>query len=684
MELYESVEVLKGVGKKKAEALKKLNISTLEDMMLFFPRDYEDRRNKVKIAELRVEEPALIKARVVRAVNDRYKYGKKQLLKLLVSDDTGTVEVVFFNAKYLVTTFKLGEEYIFFGKPSLNFGKVQMIHPEFSKDDGTSEGILPIYPLTKGISQGEMRNWQRMIRPLYHCAEEILDKNIIEKNRLCSLEYALKNVHFPDEKKKLLEAKYRLIFDELLILQTGLFAVRQNIKNGEDGIAFDKVVDVEPYIESLPYPLTRAQRRCVEEIEEDLISSKMMNRLVQGDVGSGKTAIAEIAMYKAVKCGYQATLMAPTEILARQHYEGIKKSFELHGINVGFLSGNMKSVEKREVIEAIKLGKLDVVIGTHAIIQPEVSFNNLGLVITDEQHRFGVGQRIKLKEKGKNPNILVMTATPIPRTLAVILYGDLDVSIIDELPPGRQTIKTKSLTAKDRNKCYDFVERQLENGRQAYVVTPLIEDSELLDVKSAEQVALELKERFGGRRGKSYEVELIHGAMKQAEKDRIMVDFHRGKIDVLVATVVIEVGINVPNASVIVVENAERFGLAQLHQLRGRVGRGIHKSYCFLILEGRSEIAMRRGEIMEASSDGFFIAEEDLKLRGPGEIFGTRQHGLPDLNVADLAKHIDILNHAKNEAKRILAEDAMLEEYKNQGLKRRIIKLFGENMTLDL
>ncbi len=679
MELLDKVTELKGVGPKKSEALEKLNIHTIEDLILFFPRDYENRKNKVNISDLDIDKPAVIKGKVDLIVSDRYKYGRKQLLRLLVSDDTGSIEVVFFNAKYLVSSFKKGNEYIFYGKPQLNFGKLQMVHPEFGRIDDAAEGILPIYPLTKGITQKEMRQWQKTAGDVYGTVEDYLPEDILERNRLCSLSYALENIHFPTEKQKLLEAKYRLVFDELLTLQTGLFAARQNINGEENGIAFSKEADISPYIEALPYPLTGAQARCVNEIEADLESGKVMNRLVQGDVGSGKTAVAEIAMYKAVKSGYQAALMAPTEILARQHYEGIGRSFENHGIEVGFLSGSMKAAEKRETLERLKNGDIQVIVGTHAIIQPDVEFKDLGLVITDEQHRFGVGQRVRLKEKGQNPNILVMTATPIPRTLAVILYGDLDVSIIDELPPGRQKILTRTIGQETRNKCYDFVKQQLEAGRQAYVVTPLIEDSDVMDARSADNVAQELASRF-----KNHKTALLHGAMKQSEKDEIMNAFYNGEIDVLVATVVIEVGINVPNASVIVVENAERFGLAQLHQLRGRVGRGVHRSYCFLIMDGNSEVAKRRGEIMDSSSDGFYIAEEDLKLRGPGEIFGTRQHGLPDLNIADLARHLDVLEHAKREARTILEADPSLRNPENQGIRRRVTRLFGESLTLDL
>ena len=679
MDLRESVTSLKGVGPKKAEALKKLGISTMEDLVFFLPRSYEDRRNRVDISDAAEDQNSVVTGEVKLVVNDRYRGGRKQMLRLLVEDGTGSMEVVFFNAKYLQHSFRTGRKYTFFGKVTRNFGKMQMIHPEFSDADGMEDGILPVYPLTKGISQREMRTWQKLLKRAYSMAEDILSSEAVERNRLCSLSYALENVHFPQEKQKLLEAKYRLIFDELLILQTGLFMARQNVTDGRNGIAFSPEADTGRYIESLPYPLTGAQQRCVEEIERDLESSTAMNRLVQGDVGCGKTAVAEIAMYKAVKSGYQAVLMAPTEILAAQHFDGISRAFEAHGIRTAFLTGSLKAAQKREVLEQIATGEAQVIIGTHAVIQPDVDFSRLGLVITDEQHRFGVRQRVKLREKGENPNVLVMTATPIPRTLSVILYGDLDVSIIDELPPGRQQTVTRCLKSEKRGECYDFVEQQLKQGRQAYVVTPLIEESETLDAKSAEQVAAELKKRFRG-----YSVELIHGAMSQDEKDRIMESFSRGETDVLVATVVIEVGINVPNATVIVIENSERFGLAQLHQLRGRVGRGSHRSYCFLILDGGSEIAEKRGQIMETSSDGFFIAEEDLKLRGPGEIFGTRQHGLPDLAITDLSKHMKILEQAKEEAKAMLADDPALDAPEHSALRRRITKLFGEDLTLDL
>ncbi|MDO4393713.1 MAG: ATP-dependent DNA helicase RecG [Bacillota bacterium] len=676
MKPSDSVTSLKGVGPKKAEALARLKIFTLEDLMMLFPRSYEDRSVVVNIADLAIDQKCLIKGRVTRKYANRY--GRKQRLVLKVADATGGIEVVFFNAVYVSQSIREGDEYLFYGKVTENRGRLQMIHPETEKDDGR-RGLVPVYPLTKGITQNEMRKLQTMISGLYSQIEEMLPEDMLETNRLCPMKYALENIHFPTCKQMLQEARYRFIYDELLVLQTGLFAVRCNMKNKEKGIGLNRNIRVDEYVESLGYQLTGAQQRCIDEIISDMESSQVMNRLVQGDVGSGKTVVAEVAMYKTAMCGYQAVMMAPTEILAKQHYEGFVESFGKHSIKVGLLTGSMGAAERRRTIEGVTDGEIQILVGTHAVIQEDVVFENLGLVVTDEQHRFGVNQRIALKEKGNNPNVLVMTATPIPRTLAVILYGDLDVSVIDELPPGRQQIDTKCMDERERIAVYDFAEEQIRNGGQVYVVAPLIEESEVVDARSAEEIYEELRERFD-----NYNVTLLHGGMKQVEKDRIMNEFADGDIDVLVATVVIEVGINVPNANVMIIENAERFGLAQLHQLRGRVGRGSRKSYCRLIMCGNSEIARRRGHIMEESTDGFFIAEEDLKLRGPGEIFGTRQHGLPDLNISDLARHIRILNHAKECAADILKEDPEIETLKYSVLRRRITKFFGEDCMLNL
>lgn len=679
MELDDKITTLKGVGPKKAEAFARLGIETVEDLIFAFPRIYEDRKNIVPIAKLKEEETALFIGEVdVIRPGGYYRGRGSKVLRMLITDDTGSIEVVFFNASYLAKTIHRGDRLAFYGKPVYNRDRLQVVHPQFEKADTAETGIIPVYPLTSGITQREMRRLQKLVRPLYSQVEDILSEETVHRNNLCGIEYAIRNVHFPEDRQNYLEAKYRLVFDEFMILETGLMASKINEQAYEKGSRFLDDSSEKEFIESLPYPLTGAQQRCVTEIMADLTSDRPMNRLIQGDVGSGKTAVAQVAIFKAVRSGFQAVMMAPTEILARQHYEGISREFDAFGIKTGFLSGNMRAAEKRQVLEELSDGSIQVLIGTHAVIQPDVVFCNLGLVITDEQHRFGVSQRIKLKDKGDRANVLVMTATPIPRTLAVVLYGDMDVSVIDEMPPGRMPVVTKCLTGFDaREKCYDFVERQIREGHQIYVVTPLIDESEAMDARSAAQVYEELAARFA-------RTEMIHGSMKQAEKDDIMARFSAGEIDVLVATVVIEVGINVPNATVMVIENAERFGLAQLHQLRGRVGRGRWQSYCFLITEGQSELALKRGEIMEASSDGFYIAEEDLKLRGPGEIFGTRQHGLPDMRLADMAKHMNVLNDARDEAKAILEDDPKLRKPQNQPLKRRVVKLMGKDMSLNL
>lgn len=688
MQLQDSITALRGVGPKKAQALSRLHIETIEDLIRLLPREYQDRRTVTPIADLAAGQTATVIAQVEKISQNYYRSGRKQMLRILVSDESGPLSILFFNAHFLKKAFRIGEVYAFYGTVSQLKSGLAMAHPQFTPAEEREQGILPVYPLTQGISQKDMRAWQRLVSPLYDQMEEYLPEDIIQRNRLMDPGSAIANIHFPDSRQRYLEAKYRMIFDEMFLLQTGLMAVRAR-GAADPGIAFDTAADEEEYIRSLPFPLTDAQRRVVSEVMEDLVSDRMMNRLVQGDVGSGKTAVAEIAMYKAVMSGYQAVLMAPTEILASQHYEGIRTAFAQFGIRTGFLSGHRKAAEKRETLEQLAAGEIQVLVGTHAVIQPEVEFHRLGLVITDEQHRFGVDQRIRLRRKGRsddpNPNVLVMTATPIPRTLAVVLYGDLDISIIDEMPPGRTPIATRCTGEEHREDCYRFAQKQMEAGRQVYVVTPLIEESESLDVRSAEEVAEELTQRFDGRHGcGSFRVALLHGAMKQEEKDRIMEEFYRGEIDLLVSTVVIEVGINVPNATVMILENAERFGLAQMHQLRGRVGRGEYKSYCFLIMCGDSQIARQRGEIMESSADGFVIAEEDLKLRGPGDLFGTRQHGLPVLYISDLARHGEIMQKAREEARQMIEEDPQLAAPEHAKLRHRVMQMFSGDFTLDL
>lgn len=678
MNLKDSVTVIRGVGAKRAELLEKLNIRTVEDLLMCFPRRYEDRRKAVTIMEAPFNQDVLLEVKVVRK---QIVGGRMKLLKVLVEDNTGNLEMLFFNARFLANMFHPGDELTLFGKVTLNKNRRQMSHPEFHKTGSEDDvrGLFPVYPLTEGLSQHQMRTMQMAVCSAVWQMEEWLPEEIVEKYRLCDPAYAIENIHFPLAEESVKQGRYRLVFEELLTLQTGLFYIKNNKERGVRGVAADPAVSVQPFLDRLPFKLTEGQARAYTQIEQDLISEKPMNRLVQGDVGSGKTAVAQLAMYKIVKSGFQAVMMAPTELLAKQHLATLKRDFEPLGLNVKLLSSSTKTKERAEILAQLEAGKIDVLVGTHAIIQPDVIFRNLGLVITDEQHRFGVNQRTLLAGKGQNPNILVMTATPIPRTLAVILYGDLDISIIDTLPAGRKPIRTFLRYQDSRKKIYDFVEAQVKEGRQAYVVAPLIEESEVIDCKSADEIHKELCALYPGLR-----IGLVHGAMKQTEKDAVMEAFAGAQIDVLVSTVVIEVGIDVGNATVMVIENCERFGLAQLHQLRGRVGRSGHQSYCILVSGSDGEVARRRNEIMCSTEDGFTIAEEDLKLRGPGELFGTRQHGLPELNISDLVQHVDVLDKVRFVARDIIDADPKLEAPEHRVLKERVKRMFGEKIELRL
>ena len=681
IKLSDNVTAISGVGPKKAELLKKMNIHTVEDLLYLFPRKYEDRRHAVTIIEAPFNQDVLLETRVVTKQISGNPYGKKRLLRVLAEDNTGSVELLFFNGKYLADYFKPGQALTLFGNITLNNGRRQMVHPEFhttgDKDD--VRGLFPVYPLTDGLYQGQMRSMQLAVRETAKEIKEWLPEYIVKENNLCSPAYAIENIHFPQAERPVLESRYRLIFEELLTLQSGLFYIKRGRESSGQGVSVGKGVSLKPFLEVLPFNLTEGQERTIKQIECDLESSRAMNRLIQGDVGSGKTAVAELAMYKTVRGGFQAAMMAPTELLAKQHAATLKKHFEPLGINVRLLSGNTKARERSEILEDLETGDVNILVGTHAVIRPDVRFANLGLVITDEQHRFGVNQRTLLAQKGENPNILVMTATPIPRTLAVILYGDLDISVIDTLPAGRKPVRTFLRYGDSRKKIYDFVENQIKEGRQAYVVAPLIEESEAIDCKSAGEIFEELCKSYPNLR-----IGLVHGAMKQQEKDFVMEAFASGGIDILVSTVVIEVGIDVGNATVMVIENCERFGLAQLHQLRGRVGRSGHQSYCILVCGSDSETAKKRNKIMCSTEDGFVIAEEDLKLRGPGEIFGTRQHGLPELNITDLVKNADMLEKVKNVARDLIDRDSELELPEHTELKKRVKKMFGEKIELRL
>ena len=680
MKLQDSVSKIKGVGEKKAKLLHNMKVDTIEDLLQLFPRKYEDRRAVSYIMEAPFDRDVLVSGRVVTKQLKGNPYNKKTPLRVLVEDNSANLEVLFFNGKYLANYFNVEQEFTFYGKISLNNGRRQMAHPEFHKkgDKDDVRGIFPVYPLTEGMTQAAIRKLVKEVLPLADESEEWLSDEITKKYNLCSPSYAMKNIHFPVDERQVKEARYRMVFEELLVLQTGLFYIKQGRSGEGDGVVIADV-PMNEFTDRLKFELTSGQKRVWEDIQKDLKSTKSMNRLVQGDVGSGKTIVAEMAMYKTIKNGFQAVMMAPTELLAKQHLASLKRDFEPLGISVDLLCSSLKSKEKQDVLERLEAGEIDILVGTHAIIQPNVKFKNLGLVITDEQHRFGVNQRSLLASKGQNPNVLVMTATPIPRTLAVILYGDLDISVIDTMPVGRKPIKTFLRNENSRKDIYDFVRNQIKEGRQAYVVAPLIEDSESIDCHSAEELYEELSSMYPDLR-----VGLVHGAMKQEEKDSIMEAFAGGKVDILVSTVVIEVGIDVGNATIMVIENCERFGLAQLHQLRGRVGRSEYQSYCILVCGKESKVANQRNEIMVSSNDGFVIAEEDLKLRGPGEIFGTRQHGIPELNISDLVKHVNILEDVKEVAAEIIKKDPGLKAESNAVLRARVKKMFGENIQLNL
>lgn len=684
--LSQSIDTLKGIGKSKMKTFSEHNITTLRDLILYLPKSYEDRRHPTAIRNINNEGSYFV---VGRVLNKNFKSNwKKSTLNFDVIDSSGgMIHVTFFNAFYINNLIKEGKAYSFYGHVSYNLGWLQMIHPEFCElgSEADIRGIIPVYSNIGSISGRQIRNYIKQINdiaPLENI-EEWIPESILNTANVCSISYALKGIHFPKTKSQILEGRYRLIFGELLTLETGLLLIKG--RNGADKIGPVITGDrMWEYVDELPFELTADQKKAASDIANDLSSSKPMNRLIQGDVGSGKTVLAEASMYAVAKAGYQSAFMAPTEILAKQHYDSISKSFSIRGIKCGLLVSNQSQKIKNNVLNELKNGKIDVVIGTHAVISDNVEFKKLGLVITDEQHRFGVNQRRMLSEKSTNPNVMVMTATPIPRTITVVVFGDLDISIIKTMPKGRKKIITRvcrnvSDSKMSRDMVYENLREEIKNGRQGYVIAPLIDESDVIDANSATKLYEEMKIRFP-----NVKIGLLHGEMSAEIKEKIMEDFYNNKISLLVSTVVIEVGINVPNASVMIIENSERFGLAQLHQLRGRVGRGEEQSYCYLILNSQSETSISRAEIMEATSDGFLIAEEDLKLRGPGDILGKRQHGLPDLKFAHLTKHINVLQKTLEIANEILADDPNLTKEKNQMLKSRIKELYGDDLNLTL
>lgn len=677
------VKFVKGVGPRVMGILKKLNITTAKDLLYHFPRRYEDRTHFARIASLEHGETATICGVVLTADNVKTR-GRLVLTKVVVDDGSGCIVLTWFNQQYRKEQFnKLrGREVVAYGTAQIGRWGVEIGSPEIEvcsdeTDSLSSLRIVPIYPLTEGIFQVHLRKIISGAVELYtELLEETLPEEFLDRLDLVDIRTAIRNIHFPESQESLLAARKRLVFEELFVLQLALAMRKRGIEAPGQGVAFNIPPDLDAQLkELLPFELTGAQKRVIGEIARDMSRPMCMNRLLQGDVGSGKTAVALAAMMIAVKNGYQAAMMAPTEILAEQHYLGISNllgDHDLMGIRVDLLTGSLKSKNRRDVTERVASGQTQIVIGTHALIQENVEFRNLGLVIIDEQHRFGVMQRAALTEKGLKPDVLVMTATPIPRTLTLTVYGGLDVSIIDELPPGRKPVKTHWKQVTERRKVYAGVRSLIEQGRQAYVVCPLIEESEKLQV----QAATELAEHLQSEIFPDLKIGLLHGGMKSDEKDTVMSAFRAGQIHILVSTTVIEVGVDVRNATVMVIEDAHRFGLAQLHQLRGRVGRGDEQSYCVMICEGNNQDSITRMTTMASTNDGFVIAEEDLKLRGPGEFYGTKQSGMPELTIADIFRDIPILEIARKEAFAIIEKDPGLSSESFARLRKDLLKKY--------
>ncbi|MBQ0040737.1 MAG: ATP-dependent DNA helicase RecG [Clostridiales bacterium] len=647
---YDSVNSIKGIGEKKAERLKVLGVTTVADLLNHFPYKYKDKRSQV-ISTRATEDKDVLVVGALKRVSSRPIGGRRTLVECTFIDEGGTYSAVFFNRPYLKQQFKVGAEYTIYGRVKIRNGYRSWANPEVAElgSEQDKRGIVPVYRCTQGLTNNDFNKWIKIALDETEFDSDWIDYRILEADNICDREFAYSNIHFPASESHYKTARFRIVYEQLLIYQ---LAIRLNRKDIDDSAVDSSIedVDIKPFIDKLPFKLTDGQMSCISELEHDLIQSKTMNRLVQGDVGCGKTVVAETAIYKCVKSGLQAAMMAPTEILARQHFERLERDFEPYGIRCRLLVSGMKAADRRTVLEEIENGDCDVIIGTHAIIQDDVKYRSLGLVITDEQHRFGVNQRKALVQKGRGVNVCVMSATPIPRTLAATVFGDMDFSIIRNKPANRLEIITKVVDANSRERAYIAVKDEIDKGHQAYIIAPSI-DSEDDDMSSVEQLYEELRAKFKG-----YKVGLIHGRLDKADKEAIMNDFAAGKIDMLVATVVIEVGIDVPNATIIVLENSERYGLAQMHQLRGRVGRSGHQSYCYLVNYSRSETAVDRANAMVRISDGFEISEEDYRLRGPGDIMGTMQSGNYQSAILSLCRYSEILDMAIKDAERILEE----------------------------
>ena len=680
LDLNKEVQYVKTVGPNRVKLLNKLKIYTLKDLITYFPRDYEDRSKPKNLYECVDGEEVLIEAMAVGKINQMHK-GRMTISRLTVKDQTGTCYITWFNQGYLKDKFQPGRMYRFFGKISVKGGRLEMNSPVYDEiDQSKNTGkIIPIYPLTYELKQSTLRKIiENGLAEVKGKLPETLPEYIIRENNLWDINSTIERIHFPLEFSDFNKARERLVFEELLTMQLALLKLKNNYEHDTNGIQFSKQAKMSDVINLLPYKLTKAQLRVLQEIDTDMESTKPMNRLLQGDVGSGKTVVAMISAYKAVKSGYQAAIMAPTAILASQHLEGFKEILEQLEVKCELLISSITKKKKTEILEKLENGEIDILIGTHAILEENVVFKNLGLVVTDEQHRFGVKQRSTIASKAQNPDIIAMSATPIPRTLALILYGDLDISIIDELPPNRKKIETFAVRKNMEERVNAFIRKQIDEGRQAYIVCPLVEENEEMGLKSV----IELAEKYKTETFSQYRVEYLHGKMKAKEKDEIMQKFKDGEIQILIATTVIEVGVNVPNASIMVVENAERFGLAQLHQLRGRVGRGEYQSYCILKYEGNGENTRQRMKVMCDTNDGFIISEKDLELRGSGDFFGTEQHGLPEFKIANLFEDIGILKKVQKLALDIMDDDSLLEKEKNKKLNYLIKDKFGSRIEI--
>ena len=680
MNIYNSLEdvEIKYFDEKNIKKLRNLGVKSLYDLFYYFPRSYDDRTNIMKINELRGDEYVVLKASLMKIVAPPTHSGVK-MVKATATDGTGIIEIVWFQMPYLRKTLKLGEEYIFIGQVKRGY-VFQMVNPEFklsSNQRKLDEGeILPIYSTSKDLPQNSFR---RLIKEAVKSKKQLFLENIpesiLKKYKILSREEALTDIHFPKNSKSIEEAKRRFAIEELLVLEMGILQKRFEIDNENKSkyTLEDKKTLVKQYLESLSFSLTKAQKRVITEIYKDLSNGRIVNRLVQGDVGSGKTIVSMILLLYMVENSYQGVLMAPTEILAVQHFLSVKEKFEKLGVRVELLTGSFKGKTKEKLLNDIKEGNVDIVIGTHALIEENVYFKKLGLIIIDEQHRFGVVQRKLLRDKGVLANLVVMSATPIPRSLALSIYGDLDVSVIDELPPGRKPIKTKWISNdEDSDIMYDFIGKKLSQGRQAYFIAPLIEESEKLAAKSTEELYEEVSKKLP-----MYKIGVLHGRMKNSEKDEVMKRFKNRELDILVSTTVIEVGVDVPNATIMVINNSERFGLSALHQLRGRVGRGEYQSYCFLVSKTENATSKARLQIMEETQDGFKIAEEDLKLRKSGEIFGTKQSGFSDLKFTDIVHDIKTIKLVKEICVDYLKENR--GKIENPYLKYDIEEKFKEN-----